>query len=117
MLKFLLDENIRVEIKDFLESKELEAKYAPKGASNSEIASLVKKEKAVLLTHDKHWLDTELYPPEEFFGIVVISIPPSMLKEITLALDKLLTKVKEFTCKLIVVELTRFRIVEGKKYP
>jgi hypothetical protein len=44
MPKFLLDENIRIEIKEFLESEGFEVKYVPKGIDNSKVASLAKEE-------------------------------------------------------------------------
>lgn len=115
MLKFLLDENVRIEIKEFLKSKGLEVEYIPKGISNSEAIALAKEKQAVLLTHDKGFLDANLYPPEKFSGIVVIDIPPSMLKEIICALEKLLGEVKEFSGKSILVEVSKFRIVEGSE--
>jgi len=53
-LKFLLDENIPIEVKKFLESKGFLAEYVPKGVVNSKVASLAKEKKLILLTRDSH---------------------------------------------------------------
>ena len=50
--KFLLDENLRIEVKQFLESKGFSAEYASKGISNGRLVSQAKKKKLVLLTRD-----------------------------------------------------------------
>jgi predicted nuclease of predicted toxin-antitoxin system len=112
MLKFLLDENVRIEVKEFLEAKGFEVEYAPKTLTNAEVTSLAKEKSMILLTHDVHFSDTLLYPPEEYAGIVLIEIPPSMLKEILSMLERLLNQVKEFSGKLVIVEIGKIRIVE-----
>lgn len=70
MLKFLLDENIPKIIKRFLEDKEYIVEYTPKGIKNTELASLALEKEAVLLSRDKDFINTVLFPPKEFFGII-----------------------------------------------
>jgi predicted nuclease of predicted toxin-antitoxin system len=92
--EFLLDENVRSEVKEFLEARGYRARYVPKGSTNGEVASMA-REGRVLLTHDLDFSNPLLYPPREFFGIVVIRIHPPTLDKLLPALEQLL-KVREF---------------------
>ncbi len=111
-LKFLLDENIRIEVKEFLESKGYSAEYAPKGTKNSHLASLAKERKLVLLTRDTDFLNSALFPPQEFFGIIVFVIHPPTVEKLIGALSSLLPEIKKFKGKLFVVGERGFEIVE-----
>ncbi|MDI6807238.1 MAG: DUF5615 family PIN-like protein [Candidatus Aenigmarchaeota archaeon] len=108
MSRFLLDENIPRSVKKFLESKELSAEYAPKGISNTEIASLVKERELVLITRDKHFLNPNLFPPERFSGIIVFVIHPPKAEKLVKGLALLLEEVKEFKGKTFEVEEERY---------
>lgn len=110
-LRFLLDENIRIEVKEFLESKGFSVKYASKGTSNGKLALLSKEKKLVLLTRDTDFINTALFPPRKFFGIVVFRIHPPTAKKLINALSLLLTEVKEFRGKLFIVEEEGFKSI------
>ena len=110
--RFLLDENIRIEVKKFLESKGFSAKYASKGISNGRLASLAKEKKIALLSRDSDFLNTSLFPPKEFFGIVVFIIHPPTAEKLVKSLSSLLADVKVFKGKLFVVEEEGFEEVE-----
>jgi len=109
--KFLLDENVRIEVKTLLESKGLSAEYASKGINNSKLAALAKKENLVLLSRDSGFLNTSIFPPKEYAGIVVFMIHPPTAEKLANALSSLLAEVKEFKGKLFVVEEDGFEVV------
>ena len=108
--KFLLDENIRVEIKEFLESMGLSAEYAAKGTKNGKLASLAREKSLVLLSRDSDFLNKAMFPPKEFCGIVVFLIHPPTVEKLTSALSSLLADVKEFKGKLFIVDEEGFEI-------
>jgi len=108
--EFLLDENVRVEVIDFLRRKGFKAEYVPKGSTNDKVASLAKRKRLVLITHDTGFADPNLYPPKEFSGIIVIRISPSALDEILSSLERALEQVREISGKLVVLEKGRVRI-------
>ena len=72
--RFLLDENIPIEVREFLNSKGFSAEYVPRGIANSEVALLARREKRVLITRDTDFLNSDMFPPNEYYGIVVFLI-------------------------------------------
>ncbi len=111
-LKFLLDENVPKSVKTFLEHEGVPAEYGPKGVRNTEIISLSREKRSVLITRDSDFLDRLLYPPREFSGIIVFRIHPPIPEKLVNALSLLLQEVKEFKGKLFVVEEDGFEIME-----
>ena len=110
---FLLDENIPKSVKKFLEGKGLSVDYVPKGAKDREVASLARENRAVLLTRDSDFANLVLYPPEDYFGIVVFRIHPPTPDKIVKALSALLDKVKDFQGKLYIVGEKGLIMFEG----
>jgi len=102
--KFLLDENVPNLINKFLKSKGYSAECGPKGIRNSKVALLATNKKSVLLTRDKHFINSVLFPPKQFFGIVVFRIHPPKAEKLVKALSSLLDETKEFKGKLFVVK-------------
>ena len=102
--KFLLDENIRIEVKEFLKSKGFSAEYAAKGVSNGRLASLAKEKSLVLLSRDSDFLNKSAFPPKEFSGIIVFAIHPPTVEKLVRALSSLLSEVKEFKGRLFVAD-------------
>ncbi|AEA46593.1 DUF5615 family PIN-like protein [Archaeoglobus veneficus] len=112
-LKFLLDENIPKSVKNFLEHRGFSAEYVPKGIKDREVVSLAKEKRAILLTRDSDFANSVLYPPHEFFGIVVFCIHPPKPDKIVKALSLLLEEVKDIGGKLFVVEEEGFVVFES----
>ena len=108
--KFLLDENIRIEVKKFLDSKGFSSAYASKGIVNGRLAALSREKKCVLLTRDKDFINRSLFPPKQFFGIVVFRIHPPLADKLIASLEKLLAEVREFKGKLFVVREEGFEV-------
>ena len=109
---FLLDENIPKLVKRFLESEGYSVEYVPKGIKNSKLASLSLEKESVLVTRDNDFLDTILFPPKEFFGIIVFRIHPPRKEKLLKSLSLLLREVKEFKGKTFIVEEDEFEVVE-----
>lgn len=110
-MRFLIDENIRSEVSDFLAHKGHDVKKVPQGTKNSSVILLAKKEKRILLTHDIHFSNILMYPPHTHCGIIRIKIhPPSVDKTIS-ALKQLLAAVPSegFNKNLFVLEEDSFR--------
>ncbi len=109
--KFLLDENVRVEVKQFLESTGYSVEYAPKGTTNGRVVSLANTKQCVLVTRDSDFLNSVLFPPNQFFGIIVLQIHPPEAEKLIKGMELLLSEVKEFKGKLFIVEEERYEIV------
>ncbi len=86
--------------------------YVPKGIEDNVVMSLAKKKKAVLLTRDSDFSNHILYPPSNYFGIVIFQIHPPKPDKIVKALSLLLEIVKDFENKLFVVEEEGFIVFE-----
>ena len=110
-LKFLLDENVPIEVREFLESEGFSAEYAAKGISNGRLAAVAKDRKLVLLSRDRDFLRISLFPPKEYSGIVVFQIHPPKAEKLVSALSLLLADVKEFKGKILVVGEEGFEAV------
>lgn len=100
--RFLLDENIPRSVKHLLESKGFSAEYEEKGAKNSELLFMARRTGSVLVSRDKDFLETSLFPPKEYLGIIVFRIHPPTAEKL----------VKEFKGKLFVVEEEGFEVKE-----
>ena len=111
-MKFLIDENIQNEIVEFLKKSGYDVIPVPSGISNGEVIQLSKRENRILLTHDKHFSDILLYPPENCCGIIRIKIHPPIISDIIRSLKILLHKMtlEQIDKHLIILEKDGFRI-------
>lgn len=85
-----------------------------RGASDNVIAAYAQKEHRCILTGDYHFSDIRNYPPREYAGIVVLSIPKMGTSSfICNLLESFLKKeelVKQIPGKLAIVEARQIRI-------
>lgn len=111
-MRFLVDENVRKEVIDFLRSGGHDILVVASGSKDFQIAKIAKETKRVILTHDQHFADILLYPPEEYSGIIRIKIHPPTAPIIISALKDLLKKLTSSQAdkKLIILEKNGFRI-------
>ncbi|MBI2106266.1 DUF5615 family PIN-like protein [Candidatus Woesearchaeota archaeon] len=86
-VKFLLDENVKNRLLEFLRSGEYDVVIKPKGLSNGKLASFSKSEKRVLVTND---VDFSLYPKNKIFSVVLLRIPQYNPESLTESFSKLL---------------------------
>ncbi|MEW5767070.1 MAG: DUF5615 family PIN-like protein [bacterium] len=117
-MRFLIDEDLPRSTGDLLRSYGHEAidvgDIGLRGAKDSEIASYSQHEKLCLITGDFDFSDIRNYPPSQYAGLIVLSIPRNAsahfiinLLEGFLAQDKL---VSQLFGKLAIVEPSRIRI-------
>lgn len=111
-MKFLIDENVRSEVQAFLVKAGHDVKRVTPGSKNGEIIQVALTEKRVLVTHDIHFSNILMYPPEKYCGVIRIRIHPPSANRIISALRKLLDKVppEEFNMRLYVLEDDGFRV-------
>src|SRR3989339_2100293 len=89
-LKFLLDENVKKELLDFLKLQGFDAEFKPKGLTNGILAEFSNSEQRVLVTNDKHFADSSKFPREKIFGIVWLRISQREIESSKRSFSKLL---------------------------
>jgi predicted nuclease of predicted toxin-antitoxin system len=117
-LKFLVDEDLPKAIVQLAREKGYEAIRVPevglRGAKDPEIAAYCKEKKLCLLTGDFGFADIRNYPPGEYTGIVVVSVPSDSTGKFITGLFKSFFQEKsllpELSGKLVVLEPGRIRI-------
>lgn len=112
MLRFLIDENVRREVDEFLKSCGHDTARPPRGTPDDGVAMIAKRASQILLTHDLGFSNIFRFPPQEYAGIVVIRILPPSVSLLSHALTGLLRALPEaeFPGKLIILEPNGFRI-------
>lgn len=108
-VRFLLDENVKKRLERFLISKGFDV-IVPKGLSNGGLAELSKSEKRVLVTNDDDFADSELYPKEKIFSVVLLKIPQEEPETLLKAFSKLLEEREEFEGYLIVLTKEKLEV-------
>ena len=58
----------------------------------------------ILLSRDRDFLDSVLFPPAQFSGIIVLTSHPPRAEKLVKAMDLLLSKVTEFKGKLFIAD-------------
>lgn len=117
MLRFLVDENIRKEIIDFLAKQGHDVTRPDAGTTDQDVIALAQKEKRILITHDLDFSNIFVYPPDIYFGIIVIRILPPSAMVINNALLNLMSDIstqEKFLGKLIILEISNFRVYGEK---
>lgn len=99
-LKFLLDENVRIELYRYLNSEGFDVQYAPKSTKDSKIALISKQEKRILVTNDADFIEYEI---DDIFSIVWLRIPQNEPKTLIFSFAKLLKEFKDFKGKLVIL--------------
>ena len=70
--KFLLDENVRRNLYQFLQEEGRDVKLAPKGSSDSALARVSLEERMVFVTNDADFTECSR---DEIFSVVWLKIP------------------------------------------
>lgn len=120
-MQFLIDEDLPRSTGDLLRSYGHEAidvrDIGLRGAKDSQIASYAQRRDLCLVTGDFDFSDIRNYPPAQYTGLIVLSIPRDAtalviinLLEGFLKQDKL---VSELSGKLAIIEPGRIRIRKG----
>ena len=87
--------------------------YVPKGISNHQVAEILIKEKATLITRNGDFSNILAYPPSKFHGIILLKTHPPKPEKLLEALRKLLNKTRDFKGKLFLIEEEKITVVEG----
>ncbi|OGY22762.1 MAG: hypothetical protein A2172_03950 [Candidatus Woykebacteria bacterium RBG_13_40_15] len=99
--KFLLDENVRVELANFLKSKNFDIKLAPKSVSDSTLALISKKEKRIFVTNDEDFVDCDR---DTIFSLVWLRVPQNDAELLIKSFNKLLEEFSDFSGNFVVLE-------------
>lgn len=98
--KFLLDENVRIELFKLLKNLGLDVMYVPNGTSDKRIAEFSKTKKQILVTNDT---DFEDYSKDQVFAIILLRIPQSDKESLLATFQKLINEITTFEGKLVVL--------------
>jgi len=98
--KFLLDENVRVELSRFLKRNHFDVKLVAKSVPDYQHASISKKQSRILVTNDE---DFTHYTTDEIFSVVWLRIDQSDAHALITSFEKLLKQLKTFKGKLVIL--------------
>ncbi len=104
--RFLLDENVRVELDAFLKENGYFAKRLSKGASDRSLAAASKEERLVLVTNDE---DFSSMPAEKVFGVVYLRVLQRDVRLLLTAFRALLAECTEWKGRMIVLHGTQWK--------
>ncbi len=110
-LKFLLDENVKKELLQFLK-KDFNVIFKPKQLDNGELSEFSKSEERIFVTNDWDFTDKSLYNKETIFSIVWLRIPQDKPEALLNSFSKLLkeTKSEDFEGKIIILYEDKFTV-------
>jgi predicted nuclease of predicted toxin-antitoxin system len=113
-MRFLIDENVRTEVSDFLSTVGDTVGVSP-GATDTEVAKVARTESRVIVTHDKDFANPHSFPPHDYAGIIVIRIHPPRPDAIIAALSALFKDMSgaRMAGTLVILEKTRFLLYPG----
>jgi len=77
-MKFKIDENLPIEVAELLRQTGYDAATVLEqdlgGSADTDLASLCQKERRVFVTLDTDFADIRAYPPEKFYGLIVLRL-------------------------------------------
>jgi len=111
--RFLLDENVPRSVFRYLKSRGYQVEYVPRGIDDNTMIKLADRRQAVLITRDSDFADETVYAPEEHCGIVVLRIHPPKPRDLVEVLESVLTIIKDFKGRIVIVYRDRIELIEG----
>lgn len=106
-IKFLLDENVRIELYKLLESLGIDIKLSPKGTTDVKLAEISLKEKRIFVTNDQDFIE---YPKDKIFSVIWLKIPQNDPNELVSSFKKLLDENHLFNGRLIILEPGKWEV-------
>ena len=103
--KFLLDENVRIELAECLQQRGVDAVRVPQGLKNGRIAALSLREGRVVVTND---VDFRAFPADAIQGVVWLQIPQDAPEVLVRTMAKLLESGEALDGRLVVVQPDRW---------
>ncbi|OGM31031.1 hypothetical protein A2630_03110 [Candidatus Woesebacteria bacterium RIFCSPHIGHO2_01_FULL_44_10] len=101
--RFLIDENVRIELYLFLKKEGYDVRVLSKGAPDSLLVETSRKEKRVLVTNDS---DFRWYPNHKIYAVVWLKIPQNEVGTLIRIFNKLIKALESFSGKLIILRET-----------
>ena len=110
-LKFLLDENVKKELLQFLK-KDFDVIFKPKQLSNGELAKFSISEQRIFVTNDWDFTEEHSYNKETIFSIIWLRIQQDKPESLLSSFSKLLkeTKSEDFEGNFITLYENRFTV-------
>ena len=99
-VKFLLDENVRIELAKFLKSQNFDTTLATKSTSDSTLASTSKGQKRILVTNDQDFADCSR---DKIFSVILLRVSQNDAKLLVKSFEKLLGEFDDFLGNLVVL--------------
>jgi len=115
-MRFKIDENLSIEVAERLRQDGHDALTVLgqelSGASDRDVASVCQRERRVLVTLDTDFADIRAYPPDEFFGLIVLRLRRQDRAHVLEVLEHLvpLLQSEPLERTLWIVDETRVRI-------
>jgi len=111
--RFLVDEDLDIDIVHFLRSQDQDVAQVPKGIKNGAVYQLALKTRRLLLSRDKDFTDARLYPTSKTKGIAVVRVHPATPALVIPLLKVLLDSAspKRLKGKLILLEADGLHIL------
>ena len=103
--KFILDENVRRGLYEYLKQKGINVKLAAKATFDQTLLKISKQEKRILVTNDEDFSEST---KDEAFAIIWLRIPQNNEQALLKSFDKLLKEIKTFESRLIVLYETKW---------
>jgi len=117
-MKFLTDENIALSVMRFIRQKGFDVKdikeESLQGSSDKDVLMLAKKEKRIILTHDKDFLEIVKSDKTEIEGIILIKCKKQNPENISATLGKLMDSsiIKKIRNNLVILNEKELLIIE-----
>ena len=112
-MRFIVDENIPRKVPKALIAKGFDVLIAPRKSEDIEIGKIAQRERRIILSQDKDFTNSVIFPPKNFHGIIRIRIHPPIASDILNALENLFFQCspEDLEGELILVERDGFRVV------
>ena len=105
-LKFLIDENVRIELVHYLKAEKYSVKIVIPQSRDTEIAAISKKESRILVTNDT---DFSKSLKDEIYSVIWLRIPQRSSELLLSAFKKLLHECKVYQGKTIVLSVESWK--------
>ena len=106
--RFLLDENVRIELFNWLKSQNQDVKLSPKSATDQELANQSKTENRIFVTNDK---DFFRHNPDKIHAVVILRLPQNDPESLIKSFEKLLNSNENLAGKTVVLKPTSIKIL------
>ena len=100
--RFLLDENVRVELAGWLRAHRFDITRAPRSTPDARLAAQSKKERRILVTNDEDFCSAGV---DDVYAVVWLRIPQSDAAALLRSFGKLLAECSRFEGRLILLRV------------